>query len=218
MRRFRLESATMTSTFRALIVVLSFVGLSAGCGGGVSSDEEARRAYLGLDTSIGKSLQLGFDGFNSASSANIAPQTAAGNEDGTLTITGQVDQGSSDNKGMRLYVGMVDYFDGAVTIPDNATVEIVYQTDVDVAAQPYLALSLRNIPTAGSTATGDFTGSLTGRYLMSGDLEGEVQLDLTMGGPIQDDGFGKVVRTPGGTHVIGTATAGAGTYDVDLML
>jgi hypothetical protein len=218
MRRLRLESASMTSTFRALIVVLSFVGLSVGCGGGVSSDEEARRAYLGLDQSIGKSLQLGFDGFNSASSANIDPQATTGYEDGTLTITGQVDQGSSDNKGMRLYVGMVDYFDGAVTLADNATVEIVYQTDADVAAQPYLVLTLRNIPTAGSTATGDFTGSLTGHYLMSGDLDGEVQLNLSMSGLIQDDGTGKVVRTAESTHVVGTATAGAGTYNVDLTL
>lgn len=49
--------------------------LTLACGGtpAVSSDEQARRAYLGLDKAVGKSMQLGFDGFNSASSANIAP-------------------------------------------------------------------------------------------------------------------------------------------------
>ena len=31
-----------------------------------------------------------------------------------MTVTGQVDQCSSDNKGMRLYVAMVGYTDGAV--------------------------------------------------------------------------------------------------------
>lgn len=38
----------------------------------VSSEETARRAFLGLDRSIGKSLTLGFAGFNAASSAFAA--------------------------------------------------------------------------------------------------------------------------------------------------
>lgn len=90
--------------------LLLSVGLS-GCGNDISSDEQARRAYLGLDKSVGKSLQLGFAGFNAASSANIPAQTTTGDAGGTLTITGQVDQGASSNKGMRLRVGMAGYTD-----------------------------------------------------------------------------------------------------------
>ena len=45
-------------------VALLAVGLP-GCNDEVSSDEQARRAYLGIDKSVEKSLQLGFDGFNS---------------------------------------------------------------------------------------------------------------------------------------------------------
>jgi hypothetical protein len=206
----------MTSTYRVLIAVLSLAGLSVGCGGGVSSDEAARRAYLGLDKSISKSLQLGFDGFNAASSANIDPQATTGNVSGTLTVTGQVDQGSSDNKGMRLHVGMVDYSDGPVAFAegDNDTVEITYQTDPDTAAQPYLDLKFSNYP------DGTFGGSLTGPgvYQMSGDLSGDVLLELTIEGPTQNDGTGKVIRTVGSTHVFGTASSGGGTYTVDLTL
>src|SRR5688572_6436470 len=76
---------------------------SAGCSSDdVDSDEEARRAYLGLDESIAKALPLGFDGYNAASNANIPPQSTTGDAAGTLTVTGQVDKGASDNKGMRL--------------------------------------------------------------------------------------------------------------------
>ena len=40
----------------------------------VSSEQQARRAYLGLDKSIGKAITLGFEGFNSATSgAKPAP-------------------------------------------------------------------------------------------------------------------------------------------------
>src|SRR5687767_4541413 len=77
----------------------------------IDSDEEARRAYLGLDKSIAKSLALGFTGFNAASSANIPTQMTTGEVGGTLEISGQVDQGASANKGMRLQVGMVDFSD-----------------------------------------------------------------------------------------------------------
>jgi hypothetical protein len=180
----------------------------------ISSDEAARRAYLGLDGSVGQSLTLGFAGFNSATNANISPQMAAGASDGTLTITGQVDQGSSDNKGMRLHVGMVGYTDGPVVIDtDNNTIEITYDTDADVTTQPFLSLSLRNIP------NGTLTGTLMGTYHMHGDLEGDATLNLTMSGTIQDGGGGLVVRVPGSTTVTGTATnPDGGTYDVNLTL
>src|SRR5688572_14080386 len=114
--------------------IISFVLLAVfvtGCDGDdIDSDEEARRAYLGLDASIAKSITLGFDGFNAASNANIDPQATEGVAAGTLTITGQVDKGASDNKNMRLSVGMVDYSDGPFVIDDDdTTIEIVYDTD-----------------------------------------------------------------------------------------
>ncbi len=56
-------------------------------------DDQPRRAYLGLGKSVGQSLQLGFAGFNAASSANIPTQSANGDVAGTLAISGQVDQG-----------------------------------------------------------------------------------------------------------------------------
>src|SRR5688500_7046862 len=138
------------------LVAVSFLcaGLS-GCNDEVSSDEQARRAYLGLDKSVEKSLQLGFAGFNAASSANIPAQTGNGDASGTLTITGQVDQGSSANKGMRLRVGMAEYSDGEITPAEGEEpVDITYQTNTDTTLQPELSLSLRNIP------NGTFTGTL----------------------------------------------------------
>jgi hypothetical protein len=182
-----------------------------GCGDEVSSDEQARRAYLGLDKSIEKSLQLGFAGFNAASSANISPQTANGDTSGTLTVSGQVDQGSSANKGMRLRVGMTNYSDGTITVEDE-TVKITYQTATDTTAQPALDLSLRNIP------NGTFTGTLVGAFQMSQDLEGEVTLNLSMSGMIEDDGTGKVRRKAGSTTVTGTAKSGDGEYQVNVTL
>jgi hypothetical protein len=194
-------------------VLLLAAGL-LGCGDdGVSSDEQARLAYLGLDKSIEKSLQLGFNGFNAASSANIPAQTTQGNTSGTLTITGQVDQGSSDNKGMRLRVGMAGYSDGTVSLPDKEEQNaITYQTPTDTTLQPELTLSLRNIP------NGTFTGTLVGTFQMSGDLKGDVALDLTMAGTIEDDGTGKVRRKAGSTTVTGTAKSGDGEYTVNLTL
>jgi hypothetical protein len=197
-------------------VCASLLALSAAAcsdDSGVSSDEEARRAYLGLDRSIEKSLTLGFAGFNAASSANIDPQTAAGDLAGTLTITGQVDQGNSDNKNMRLYVGMVGYSDGKVVIDEQQhEIDLTYDTDAEAASQPFLSLSLKNLP------TGTFDGTLMGTYHLSGDIGGDVTLDLTMAGQLMDDGTGKVVRVPGSTTITGTATSGDGSYAVDVTI
>src|SRR5689334_5942927 len=93
------------------LLVASFA-LAACSDDEVDSDEQARRAYLALDGSITKSLNLGFQGFNLATNANIDAQMTTGTKAGTLAVDGQVDQGSSDNKGMRLYVAMVGYDDG----------------------------------------------------------------------------------------------------------
>ncbi|NTX33368.1 hypothetical protein HUA78_02860 [Myxococcus sp. CA033] len=186
-------------------------GLTA-CGDDeVSSDEQARRAYLGLDESVSKALQLGFAGFNAASSANIPAQSAPGNVSGTLLISGQVDQGASNNKGMRLRVGMATYSDGEIVVgEDEEPVNITYASTTDTATQPELNLQLRNIP------NGTFSGALTGPFQMTGDLEGEVTLNLTLAGEIEDDGTGKVRRKVGTTTVTGTATSGDGSYNVNL--
>src|SRR5206468_5428183 len=103
-------------------------------------------AYLGLDKSIGKAIKLGFDGFNSATSANISPQMASGDVAGVLTVIGQVDQGSSANKGMRLNCQLVAYTDGAVML-NGKTVNVTYTTESDVASQPALQMMLKGIPT-----------------------------------------------------------------------
>jgi hypothetical protein len=205
------------STPRLAVLSLT-LALSAGltaCGSDeVSSDEQARAAYLGLDPAIEKSLGLGFAGFNAASSANIPTQTTTGNLTGTLTINGQVDQGNTpNNKGMRLRMGMVGYTDGAVRLSeDDAEVSITYATVADVATQPALTLSLRDIP------NGTFTGTLVGTFQMTGDLEDEVILNLQLSGAIEDDGTGKVRRKAGSTTVTGTATSGDDTYDVNVTL
>src|SRR5262249_36984974 len=131
--RFRLPLDLRETNMKLTCFALATIVAMAACGSDeIDSNEQARRAYLGLDGSIAKSVKLGFDGFNMASSANIMPQTTAGLSAGTITVTGQVDQGSSSNKGMRLYVGMVGYTDGNLPIDmDNHTIHVVYDTSTD---------------------------------------------------------------------------------------
>ncbi len=201
-----------------LLALASVLALgAAGCDDDtIGSDEAARRAYLGLDPSISKSLQLGFDGFNASDSANIDPQDTTGDDTGTLTITGQADHGASDNKGFRLNVGMVDYSDGEFTVvineDDEVTVHLTYDTAEAEADQPFLDIDLRNFP------DGTLTGTLIGDYTMSGDLEGTVTLNLAFDGLTEDIGNGDVGRVAGSTTVTGTATSGDGLYDVDLTI
>lgn len=197
-------------TFALLLLVAAACNDDA-----IDSDEEARRAYLGLDSSIEASIDLGFQGFNSADSANIAPQTGAGAASGTLTVSGQVDQGSSANKEMRLHVGMVAYSDGVIVVAtDDGDVEVdlTYETSAVETDQPYLHLSLRDVP------DGTFSGELTGRYQLAGDIDGAVELTLTMTGDIMGASDGTVSRVPGSTSITGTATSGDGRYDVDVTL
>jgi hypothetical protein len=207
-------------TFWALPMLL-LGALCVGCDDeGVDSDEEARRAYLGLDKSIEKSLNLGFVGFNLASSANIDPQMTVGDAGGTLTISGQVDQGSSDNKGMRLYIAMVDYDDGDVVIGDSDAdaIHIVYDTDPDPTKQPYLNLKLNNVPTGTLTGTLDTNSTMSGVYIMDGDIDGTLAINVTITGTLMAGAGTEVLRVPGTTTVVGTATNGdGGTYDINLM-
>src|SRR5256885_14469491 len=109
-----MPTACATSIGMKALIACAVIATACGGSKGIDSNEEARRAYLGLDDSVGKSIELGFDGFNTASSANISAQNTAGTDTGTLVITGQVDQGQSANKEMRLFVGMMNYSDGEV--------------------------------------------------------------------------------------------------------
>jgi hypothetical protein len=179
--------------------------LALGCGNdSVKSEADARKAYLGLDASIDKAINLGFDGFNAATSANIPDQMTTGTISGTLTVSGQVDQGASTNKTMRLYTNYVMYRD----LDDSTKNKTVY--DADPAALPYLQMDLKNIP------TGTLTGSLTGSLNMSVDLKGKVSLALMFTGTLQAGPNNTVVRAPGSTHITGTATSDYGTYTVDV--
>jgi hypothetical protein len=196
---------------------LSLSLFAAGCDGDdIDSDTEARWAYLGFDRAVDRALNLGFDGFNSASSANIAPQAGIGEIAGDMTVTGQVDQGTSANKEMRLYVDVLDYEDGPFDDPntedDVEELVVIYNTDAEVGL-PYLQLSLRNVP------DGDFTGSLTGTFFVSGEVEGEATFSLSLSGGIQEDpdNPGIVVREPGTLAITGTVTSGDGLYTVDVL-
>lgn len=178
-----------------------FVGCSSsGDTSAVSSNDTAKAAYLGLDPSIDKAITLGFAGFNSATSANISPQTANGNASGTMTITGQVDQGKSANKTMNLLEALTAYSDdGKITYATSAT-------------QPTLSMKLLSIP------TGTMNGTLTGTYSMSGTVTGTVSLNVSFTASLQPSGDGgtQVERKPGTTHITGTATSGNGTFSIDI--
>ena len=201
---------------KTLAAILALSTLTAfGCGGDddISSDTEARWAYLGFDAAIDKALNLGFDGFNAANSANIPDQNGVGDEDGTMVVGGQVDQGASANKEMRLTITLVDYYDGPVVdeIEDLDDLDVTYDT---VEMTPLdLTLSLRNIP------DGTFTGTLLGTALLSGDLEAEGEFMLNLAGEIQEDPLDadRIVRTPGTLTVTGTVTSSDGVFDVDVM-
>ncbi|MEQ8455703.1 MAG: hypothetical protein RLO52_39135 [Sandaracinaceae bacterium] len=181
--------------------------LLAGCGGGVDSDAAARAAYLGLDDMVEEAMNLGFDGFNAATSANIPEQSAMGDESGTLVVTGQVDQGSSPNKEMRLRAALTDYQD-VVLVEDELV--IVYDS---VDAPLELDLSLRGVP------DGTLQGTLTGALEMTGDITGSVVLDLTIEGDIEPDPMdeARVRRVPGTTTIRGTATSPYGVFEVDVV-
>jgi hypothetical protein len=117
---------------------------------------------------------------------------------------------------MRLYVDVLDYEDGPFDDPntedDVEELVVIYNTDAEVGL-PYLQLSLRNVP------DGDFTGSLTGTFFVSGEVEGEASFSLSLSGGIQEDpdNPGIVVREPGTLAITGTVTSGDGLYTVDVL-
>jgi hypothetical protein len=193
----------------ALLLVGFALGLLCGCGSGdddsnqpaVKSTADAEHAYLGLDASIDKAITLGFDGFNAATNANIAPQSASGDQKGTMTVTGQVDQGASSNKTMNLSEALAAYSDNG---------HLVY--DTVAASLPALGMKLSKVP------SGTLDGTLQGSFNVSGDLKGSVTLDLTFTGELEPNAADptKVERKPGTTHITGTATSGNDTYTVDV--
>ena len=179
---------------------LLLLACAAGCGNGsVHSDADAQKAYLGLDASIDKAINLGFDGFNAASSANIPSEMTTGTLQGTLVVTGQVDQGSSSNKTMRLNTAYTMYADSGKTIYDTMA-----------TALPMLTMDLKNIP------TGTLTGTFDGAFTMTGDLKTTVTLTLAFSGTLQAGANNTVIRAPGSTHITGTAVSDYGTYNVDV--
>src|SRR5947209_8725218 len=140
---------------RTQLWLLSSVLLFAACGNNdsVNSNEQARRAYLGLDKSISKSLTLGFTGYAAASSANIPTETTTGDAAGMLTITGKVDQGNPNQASMTLDVGMTGYSDGDVVVNDKGDkIQVTYATSTDTTMQPVLGLKLN--ASAGNSITG----------------------------------------------------------------
>ena len=186
----------MTLTRLALL----FVVTAAGCGNGsVHSDADAQKAYLGLDASIDKAINLGFAGFNAASSANIPAQMTTGTLQGTLVVTGQVDQGASSNKTMRLATAYTMYADSG---------KVIY--DTTATALPMLTMDLKNIP------SGTLSGTFDGAFTMTGDLKNTVTLTLAFNGTLQSGGNNTVVRAPGSTHITGTAVSDYGTFTVDV--
>lgn len=190
------------------LLPIALVGLtSASCGprgGGVDDELSAELAYRGLDRGIDRIIELGFKGFNEAGSANIPPQTASGDAGGTMDVGGQVDQGASNNKGMRLTVALSDYSDGP---PAGSDLVIVYNGSLDTAD-----LSMKGLPDA------DLTGTLVGNLAMDGDLQGNLALNLSITGMTMDAGGGLIARAPGTIHVTGTATSDYGVFNVDVSL
>ncbi|MEZ4385943.1 MAG: hypothetical protein R3A79_31785 [Nannocystaceae bacterium] len=196
-------TAPLSRRAALLLPLLALPLVTASCNRGVVDNElAAELAYLGLDRAIDRMIDLGFDGFNAANSANIPTQSEAGDETGTMDVGGQVDQGASANKGMRLEVTLTDYSDGPVE--DTA----IYYNGGPGNAD----FSLKGLPNA------DLSGSFNGVYVMDGDLAGTVELNLQFTGKTADTGDGTIARVPGTITVVGTATSDYGVFDVNVSL
>lgn len=199
-----------TRTPRSVLHLLAAVLLApAGCSkpdsDAVVSEESARLAYLGLDRAIDRAIDLGFAGFNAASSANIPEQVDDGELSGRMVVGGKVDQGTSDkNKGMRLLVTLdMDYADVVL----EGERDVIYN-----GGPAMLDMSFKGLPTA------DLTGTLLGTFTMDRDLLGDVTLDLSFTGTTDAGPDGSIVRVPGTIHVTGTAMSDYGIYNIDVSL
>ena len=184
--------------------------LTLACHDSVTSEREAELAYIGFDAGVSRALDLGLQGFSLASSANLDPQSADGDEAGTMTIEGKADQGSSDNKGLRLYVALAEYADLAdVDLDGDDDIYVVYDTEEEGPLD--VDLQLRDMP------DGTLSGTLVGTVMLSEDLEGPATFALNLDGATEADGDG-LRRVAGSTHVTGTVTGPSGEdYAVDVM-
>lgn len=181
----------------ALVLVAAACGCSSGEAPTVNT--QAMEAYLGLDSSIEKALDLAFVGMNRAATANIAPETAAGDAKGKLVVMGQVDQGTSSAKTIRVDAIYNGYSDDGDTL---------YASDAD--SPPLLALELNGLP------YGTLSGTFLGQFTMSGLFVGPLTVELTFDGQLQPSGnLGAVARVMYSTHLHGTAVSDYGTYAVD---
>ncbi|HEX5059108.1 MAG TPA: hypothetical protein VFV99_07095 [Kofleriaceae bacterium] len=187
------------------------VALACAACSGVDSDEQAHRAFLALDQSIVRTLNLAFQGFNMATNTTIAPQTAEGNHGGTLTVDGTIEQ-SAAMKTLRLDVAMVGYDDGDVLFNDSDTVHVKFDTATDATMLPHLDLALT---TNAFSGTLDANASMTGLYQLRGDLTGTLALDVMISGYTMV-GNG-TERVPGSTQIVGTATNGdGGVFEINI--
>src|SRR2546429_1114911 len=128
-----------------LIGVVLTVSTAASCGSSnsINSDEQARRAYLGLDKSVSKCLALGFQGYNAATNANIPTEMATGDATGTMSVSGHVDQGNPSQVSMGLSIDMTIYSDGRFVVDDKGnTITVTYATNS--ASPPSLSLKLNS--------------------------------------------------------------------------
>lgn len=174
--------------------------LTMACGSDGPTSSIPQAAWMGIDTGIDRAITLAFQGFNAATTGTIPRQTANGTASGTLTVTGQVDQGSSVNKSMQLLAALTNYMDN---------VSITYSTGA--GAPLALNKQLTNIP------TGNFTGTVVGVVAMGQSQTGNLTLNLAFSGNLQVGTGGSVQRVAGATHNTGSATTSAGTHNVNVM-
>ncbi len=187
----------------ALVTLVTLGCGSPGGGGAVDDELSAQLAYLGLDRAIDRAIQLGFDGFNAAISANIPEQSQSGDAGGRMIVGGQVDAGASNNKEMRLQVTLESDYADVILEGDR----MVYYN----GGPAQLDMSLKDLPNA------ELTGTFVGEFAMDGDLVGIVALNLQISGRTEDSG-GLIVRTPGTIRVVGTATSDYGVFNIDVSL
>jgi hypothetical protein len=185
---------------RGLLSVCVFLAAAAGCSSGDdTANSQAMDAYLSLDSSLEKALDLAFVGINNAVTENIGPGTIGGDAAGTLVVVGQIDEGTALTKTVRVDANYNGYSD------DGA---IIYTTDP--ASPPLLTL-------AASYADGSLTGRYLGVFTMSGALAGPLTVDIAINGFIESAGRnGGIERAPYSTQIQGTAVSDYGTYRVDL--
>ena len=134
-----------------------------------------------------------------------------------MDVDGQVDQGASANKEMRLLVTLVEYSDGEVIDAETeARLDLIYDTELD--APLALDMSLRNIPDGTFTGTVIGTMRIRGTEIDGPDFDAVGDFNLSLSGEIEDIGGGDIRRTPGTLTITGTVTSGDGVYEVNTTL